>query len=73
MKIGDAVRCHFQPRCGGWDERKKAFIKMRYTLKGEMGIITHAFADMRFTVLFPHLGYEHTLAFSTLEVVSESG
>jgi len=72
MKIGDAVMCNFQPRCGGWDDGKKAFIKMRYTLKGEVGIITHTFGDMRYIVLFPHLGYEHTLALSTLEVISES-
>ena len=71
MKVGDLVRCKWQPRCGGWNEAKTAFIKMKHVIENEVGIITKADIHGRFQFLFIHMGYEHTLASNTLEVISE--
>ena len=69
MKVGDLVRCIWQPGIGSVVNRcAKA---MEYTIKGELGIIVRQHAHYH-VILFPQFGYEHNLSSSTLEVISEN-
>ena len=60
MKVGDMVRCTWQPTSG----------ETKHTIKGEVGIITHLGYHFYY-VLFPKLGYTHPLVWCALEVISE--
>jgi hypothetical protein len=70
MKIGDLVRCAWQPKSSVY-VKGVGCIPMKHTIKGEVGIYTKHRCDASGIVLFPQLGYEHTLAWSTLEVINE--
>jgi len=72
MKVGDLVQCNFQPRCGGYDRKKKCLKTMVHAIKGELGIIIAIDQHERRSVMFPQFGYVHTLAPSTLEVIDEN-
>ena len=73
MKVGDMVRCLFQPRCGGYDPEREVLNSMDLTLKGELGIIVRTRDEHSSQVMFPQLGgYTHPLAHGVLEVISES-
>ena len=69
MKVGDLVRCLFQPR---WSSQNGACLPMPHIIKGELGVILKARNNESSRVAFPQLGYEHALSNSVLEVVSES-
>jgi len=69
MKVGDLVRCSFQPRVEKIINHR-AF-PMKYEIKGEFGVIRRQSKDQNL-VLFPKFGYTHWLANSTLEVIDES-
>ena len=77
MKVGDLVRCNFQPRVGEYNKEKQGFIfDSMPTLKNKLGIIVQKTdyyrSTARFRVLFTHIGYEHTFVETVLERVSES-
>ena len=77
MKVGDIVRCNFQPRTGEYNKEKNGFIFDSIPiLKNKLGIIVkeedNYRSTARFRVLFTHIGYEHTFVESVLERVSES-
>ena len=71
MKVGDLVKCIWQPRGSGVDKKTECVMPMQYTIKGELGIITSIKEHRRF-VLFPKFGYTHALSDSALEVLSEN-
>jgi len=76
MKVGDLVRCNFQPRTGKYNKEKNGFIFDSVPiLKNKLGIIVKESNNYRsvprFKVLFTHIGYEHTFVDSVLEKVCE--
>jgi hypothetical protein len=77
VKVGDLVRCNFQPRTGEYNKEKNGFIFDSVPpLKNKLGIIVKEAgcyrSTVRFRVLFTHIGYEHTFVESVLESVSET-
>ena len=71
MRIGDLVRCTFQPSVSRVEN--DCAMPMKHHIKGEIGIITeirdgHEFRQ--YNVLFTHLGYTHSLSDSGFELVS---
>ena len=69
MKIGDLVKCLFQPRTS--KVQNGVCIPMKHAIKDELGIIVSISDYGTPHVLFPRFGYEHPLACSALEVVNE--
>lgn len=72
MKTGDLVRCLYQPKSSGYDSINGCMIPMPYTIKGELGFYVKHRDSRSGTVLFPRFGYEHTIAWSALQVICES-
>ncbi len=70
MKVGDLVKCLFQPKASA--VQHGVVLPMEYTIKGELGIILKSRNNGCQRVLFPQLGYEHDITNSELEIVSES-
>ena len=70
MKVGDLVRCVWQPKVSKYIAGKGC-ISMKHTIKGEFGIITELRHGGGCFVTFPQLGYTHPLANSAFEVISE--
>jgi hypothetical protein len=71
MKVGDLVKCTWQPRCGGYDSERQCLLPMTHHIENQPGFVTEV-DDGRCLVLFPKFGYSHMLAFSALEIISES-
>ena len=73
MKVGSLVKCLFQPGSRGYDDKTTSMMPMLHHIKGELGIYTNHRDDGSGVVLFPQFGgYEHIIAWSALEVISES-
>jgi hypothetical protein len=77
VKVGDLVRCNFQPRCGDYNKEKNGFVYGSVPrIENEIGLIIKEACNYRsvprFIVLFGHIGYEHTLIESVLEDLNES-
>ena len=70
VDVGDLVICHFQPKISRIT--KDQFLPMKHMIKGELGIYIEHGDNRSGTVLFPKFCYKHTLAWSSLEVISES-
>ena len=71
MRVGDLVRCIWQPSSSGLING--CTIPMKYTILGELGIIVYQRLEVdHHTILFPKLGYEHVFSSGALEVISES-
>ena len=69
MRVGDLVRCIWQPTTAG-HVKGVGCIPMEHQIKGEIGVIVKQRLDINHhTILFPQLGYEHTLAPSAFEVL----
>ena len=69
MKVGDLVRCTWQPGCAGFKEGK-GMLPMEHIIKGQIGVVRaiHDPVRSRYLVMFPGCGgYRHTLALSALE------
>jgi len=71
MKVGDLVRCTWQPGAEGVDKKTQCMIPMVHTIKGEFGIIVKQHKHYH-RILFPQLGYEHDLSEEAIEVINES-
>ena len=71
MKVGDLVRCVWQPGAAGVDKKTRRIIPIQHTIKGEIGIIIKQHKHYH-RVLFSQFGYEHDLAKSALEIIRES-
>ena len=72
LKVGDMVRCLFQPRAS-WDAETQTAGKMEYHLQNEMGIVVevHSRCDHLRLILFPQFGYTQPIAISALEMICE--
>ena len=68
MKIGDLVRCIFQPKVSRIENG--CAMPMEHHINGEMGIILRIRSTRQFRVMFPQFGYTHTIAHNGLELVS---
>ena len=69
MKVGDLVRCTFQPQSAGFEEGR-GFLPMPHAIKGQIGVVRaiHDPARSRYIVMFPGCGgYTHTIAHTALE------
>ena len=69
MKIGDLVRCTWQP--GSSRIENGCAVQMEHYIKGELGVIINQHKHYN-VVLFPKYNYEHDLSGEALEVLSES-
>ena len=69
MKIGDLVKCIWQP--GTARIVDGCAIPMKHHIKGELGIIVRKHSHIH-VVLFPKFGYEHDLSASAIEMISEN-
>ena len=68
MKVGDLVRCVWQPRASGIDKKTQCVLPMKYEIKGEYGIIVRRNKGFNI-VMFPKFVYEHPLVDSALELL----
>jgi len=67
MKVGDLVRCVFQP--GSSHIEDGAAVQMLHYIKGEFGIVIKVRPVGIHRVLFPQFGYEHDLSRNAIEVL----
>jgi hypothetical protein len=73
MKVGDLVRCIWQPRVSKYI-KGKGCISMKHTILGELGIIVHQRLEVdHHTILFLKFGYEHIFSSGAFEVISAAG
>ena len=66
MKVGDLVRCTWQPRSSRIENGFA--MPMEHYIKDELGIIVWQHKHYH-RVSFPQLGYEHDLAMHAIEVL----
>ena len=74
MRVGDLVRCIWQPGSSRHIEGKGC-IPMKHTIKGELGVIVDKdFGEYpRYTIIFSQFGgYTHPLMPSAFEVINET-
>ena len=67
MKVGDLVRCTFQP--GSSRIENGCAVQMEHYIKDELGIIVKQYKHFN-VVLFPKYSYEHDLSDRALEVLT---
>ena len=73
MKVGDLVRCVWQP--GSSRVENDIAVPMEHTIKGEVGFIIDKDSGEHpcYTIMFSQFGgYTHPLMPSAFEVISES-
>ena len=70
MKLGDLVRCKFQPGSSGYNTKTGCMKPMRYHIKGEFGIIVGKRDELSGLVYFPKFAYQHVLAWGALELIN---
>ena len=69
MKVGDLVRCIWQPGVSGVDGKTECAIPMQHTIKDEFGLIINI-QKHRCDIMFPQLGgYIHRLSSNAFEVI----
>jgi hypothetical protein len=71
VKVGDLVRCVWQPGAAGVDKKTQCAIPMQHTIKGEFGIIVKQHKHYH-RILFSQFEYEHDLSENAFEVINES-
>jgi hypothetical protein len=75
MKVGDLVKCNWQPSVSRIDKETQCCIPMQYTIEGEYGIIVRKkeqyCTGSYNVVLFPKFNYEHTLSDSALDLINQ--
>ena len=73
MKVGDLVKCNWQP--GTSHIENDCAVPMKFIIKGEIGIIIGK-KEQRYigssynVVLFPKFDYKHTLSDQALDLLS---
>ena len=74
MKVGDLVRCTWQPKTAIVE--KDDLVPLKHKLKGELGIITEVrklvSGGSHWLITFPQCRHTHTLSRRAFEVISES-
>ena len=71
MKVGDLVRCTFQPTTSYIDKNNCA-VPMEYAIKDLMGIVIKIRSNGIHRILFPQFGYEHDISTSGFDVIGAS-
>jgi len=71
MKIGDLVRCTWQPG-GRYNVATNCVDKMEYHIEDEVGIIIKDLGGHLRGVYFSQFSYTHHLSTSALEILNES-
>ena len=69
MKVGDLIKCTWQPTARSI---QSGYEEMKFTIKGECGVIVEDWGGNRYEILFPKFNYLHTLSFRAFEVISEN-
>ena len=71
MKVGDLVRCIWQPGSSGvYDGYAQPMV---HAIKGQVGIVRRVVKDQWAVVMFPGCGgYTHQLSSGAFEVLNES-
>lgn len=69
VKVGDLVKCHWQPSVSRVDKETQRCVMMQHMIKGEYGIIIRKRGALT-VVLFPKFGYEHPLCDSALDLIN---
>lgn len=72
MKVGELVRCKFQPGSSGYNTKTGCMKPMRHHIKGELGIVVGNRDELSDTVYFPKFSYTHTISRGSLELISEN-
>jgi len=70
MKVGDLVRCMWQPEVSRVEDGH--CVPMHLPLKGEIGVIEKQPNPGIFFVFFPRFGYRHPLCSDSLEIINEN-
>jgi len=70
VKVGDLVRCTWQP--GTRADSSGYILPMKYVIKDKFGFLVRERNQGTWFVFFPDYAYTHPLATSALEVISES-
>jgi len=73
VKVGDLVKCNWQPATSHIEN--DCAMPMKFIIKGEIGIIIgrreQRYMDSSYNVvLFPKFGYKHTLSDSALDLLN---
>ena len=74
IKVGDLVKCIWQPNSAAVDPQTHHFTKMKYVIKEKIGIISKISQPqgelLRCVVVFPQCdGYAHVLAHNAFEII----
>ena len=72
MKVGELVRCKFQPGSSGYDTKTGCMKPMLHHIKDELGLIIGKRDELSGVVYFPKFEYTHTISWRALEVISAS-
>tara|TARA_R110002110_G_scaffold159572_5_gene357449 strand:- start:289 stop:522 length:234 start_codon:yes stop_codon:yes gene_type:complete len=70
LKIGDLVRCKFQPSSSGYNTKTGSMKPMLHHIKGEVGIVVGHRDELAAVVYFPKFEYEHYISWRSLEAIS---
>jgi hypothetical protein len=74
MKVGDLVKCNWQPSSSHIED--DCAVPMKFIIKGEIGIVIdkreQRYMDCSYNVvLFPQFDYKHVLSDHTLDLLSQ--
>jgi hypothetical protein len=72
MKVGNLVRCKFQPKSSGYDTKTGCMKPMLYQIKEEIGLVVREKDHLSVVVYFPKFKYEHPCSRKSLELINES-
>jgi hypothetical protein len=69
MKVGNLVRCKFQPTTSGYDTKTGCMKPMLHQIKEEIGVVIRERDHLSVVVYFPQFNYEHPCSRKALEVM----
>ncbi len=72
MKVGDLVRCTFQPKYH-MDADLGYQVPLEHQLKGRIGIVSTVRSAYHCLIYFPEINYTHCLSHDAFEVVAKTG
>ena len=72
MKVGNLVRCKFQPTSSGYDTKTGCMKPMLHQIKEEIGIVVREKDHLSVVVYFPKFKYEHACSRKRLEIINGS-
>tara|TARA_R110000765_G_scaffold247319_1_gene349268 strand:+ start:577 stop:834 length:258 start_codon:yes stop_codon:yes gene_type:complete len=72
VKVGNLVRCKFQPMSSGYNTKTGCMKPMLYHIKEEVGLVIGERDELSVIVYFPKFAYEHTISRKSLELINGS-